>query len=317
MNVSPQPTPDKRPPIAVTCGDPAGIGPEIIVAWLNNEKAVHHVVLGPQPWLDSLPDTPGLIKTPVGEAAYTPQPGQPSEAGATIALAALEEAASGCRDGRYAGVVTAPISKTWLQRIGFTHPGHTEFFAERWGGEPTMAFAGGRLRVVLATWHIPLSSVPDALTETTLKRACERAAWLAEHFVDHRPVKIGVCGLNPHAGEGGLLGDEETTRFNPWLHTWRQQLPGLSDCQPGDTVFRQHLLGDYDVVVALYHDQGLAPLKTLEFERSVNITLGLPWIRTSPDHGTAFGLAGRGSASATSFIEAVRMADRLCGKTCV
>jgi 4-hydroxythreonine-4-phosphate dehydrogenase len=239
-------------------------------------------------------------------------PGQPSVAGAAVALAALEAAAAGCRAGRYAGAVTGPVSKSWLQKAGFTFPGQTEFFAARWGGEPTMAFAGGRLRVVLATWHIPLRDVPRALDQPTLARAVVQADRLARALGAAAP-RIAVCGLNPHAGEEGLLGDEEQTRLNPWLDELRPRFPGLSRCLPGDTVFWRQLRGEFDIVVALYHDQGLAPLKTVDFDESVNITLGLPWVRTSPDHGTAFSIAGKNQASWKSFSNAVELARKLGG----
>jgi 4-hydroxythreonine-4-phosphate dehydrogenase len=199
-----------------------------------------------------------------------------------------------------------------MKKAGFDFPGQSEFFAARWGGEPTMAFAGGQLRVVLVTWHIPLAEVPAALTEATLSRAIIQAGWLACALGACEP-RIAVCGLNPHAGEGGLLGPDERNRLDPWLDRLRPQYPGLSHCLPGDTVFWRQLRGEFDVVVAMYHDQGLAPLKVVDFEESVNITLGLPWIRTSPDHGTAFGLAGQGRAGWKSFANAAALARRLAG----
>lgn len=296
--------------IAITCGDPAGVGPEIIENWLGKTALPREkiCVIGPESWLRNL-EARACIK-PVGESAFELKPGEPSEDGARIALEALEEAAVGCREGRYGSVVTAPVSKAELVRVGYAFPGQTEFFAERWGGEPTMAFAGGRLAVVLATWHIPLMQVASALTTEAITRAVERAYLLGCALGASHP-RIGFCGLNPHAGEGGILGTEERDHIDPVLDELRTRFPGLSNALPGDTVFRRQLTGEFDVVVALYHDQGLAPLKTLEFDQAVNITLGLPWIRTSPDHGTAFGIAGKGVADACSFTSAVDMAIRL------
>lgn len=175
-----------------------------------------------------------------------------------------------------------------------------------------MAFCGGRLRVALLTWHIPLREVPERLTAQNFARAVRAAAGLARaEGAGPAPARIGVCGLNPHAGEGGLLGTEERDVIDPILDRLRGEFPGLSRAQPGDTVFARQLKGEFDVILALYHDQGLAPLKAVEFDLAVNATLGLPHVRTSPDHGTAFSLAGRGAASPRSFANAVAIARRL------
>jgi 4-hydroxythreonine-4-phosphate dehydrogenase len=173
-----------------------------------------------------------------------------------------------------------------------------------------MAFCGGRLRVVLATWHVPLHQVAKLLGPHLLHRTVAAAAELARAEGIAQP-RIGVCGLNPHAGEGGLLGLEEKDFINPALEKFRAEIPGLSLCEPGDTLFARALRGEFDVVVALYHDQGLAPLKAVDFDEAVNVTLGLPFVRTSPDHGTAFALAGTGRARATSLTNAVTVARRL------
>jgi 4-hydroxythreonine-4-phosphate dehydrogenase len=203
------------------------------------------------------------------------------------------------------------VSKAWLQKAGCAFPGQTEFFAARWGGEPVMAFCGGRLRVALATWHIPLRDVAARLTPALLARTVAAAAQLARADGVAGGPRIGVCGLNPHAGEGGMLGTEERDVIDPALDALRAAHPGLSRCEPGDTIFGRALRGEFDAVVALYHDQGLAPLKTIDFDEAVNVTLGLPHVRTSPDHGTAFGIAGRGTASPRSFANAVSVARRL------
>ena len=316
--------------LAITCGDPAGVGPEIIAAWLaaNRDAARDVVVIGPARWLESLDSA--ATKIPVGLEEFVASPGQPSGEGALVAWAAMERAAAGCKSGEFCGVVTGPVSKEWLARIGYEFPGQTEFFAARWGGEPVMAFCGGKLRVVLATWHVPLHQVARLLGPHLLRRVIAAADQLARAFpvgasllaTSHEPSRassppqlnhprIGVCGLNPHAGEGGLLGYEERDLLNPALDHLRAEFPGVSRCEPGDTLFARQLRGEFDVIVALYHDQGLAPLKAIDFDEAVNVTLGLPHVRTSPDHGTAFGIAGKGIARATSFTNAITVARRL------
>lgn len=315
--------------LALSCGDPAGVGPEIVARWLaeNPGEAENVVAVGPRKWLASLP----CAGVPVGNDDFVIAPGAPSAEGQRVALAAMERAAAGTLAGEFSGVVTAPVNKAGLKSVGYGFPGQTEFFAARWGGVPVMAFAGGRLSVVLATWHIPLRDVPAALTEETISRAVSAAAFLAERLgpgrsgvptlrgadaggdeAAGRRFSIGVCGLNPHAGERGVLGREEIEIIEPVLEKLRARFPGLSRCVPADTVFARQLRGEFDVVVALYHDQALAPLKTLEFDESVNVTLGLPHVRTSPDHGTAYDIAGKGVARTKSFANAVGLAKLLC-----
>jgi 4-hydroxythreonine-4-phosphate dehydrogenase len=301
-------------PLALTCGDPAGIGPEVVEAWLRTtgEDAREVVAIGPARWLAGLP-LPPERRIAVGDAAYAAVPGRPDPAGARLAWAAMERAAAGCLAGEFSGVVTGPVAKAELARVGFPHAGQTEFFASRWPGDPTMAFCGGRLRVALLTWHIPLTQVATHLTPRELERTVAAAAELARADGVSEP-RIAVCGLNPHAGEEGLLGTEERERIDPVLDRLRPRFPGLSRCVAGDTAFGRALRGEFDVVVALYHDQGLAPLKTLEFDEAVNVTLGLAHVRTSPDHGTAFGIAGLGQANPRSFAQAVAVARRLIAR---
>ena len=299
-----------RARLAITCGDPAGVGPEIIASWLaaHPGDAADVAVIGPAKWLESLPAAGA--KLPVGLDEFSAKAGQPDGEGALVAWAAMERAAAGCTAGEFSGVVTGPVSKSALAAIGYEFPGQTEFFAAKWGGDPVMAFCGGKLRVALATWHVPLIEVPQLLGPQLLRRTVAAAATLARADGIKSP-RIGVCGLNPHAGEGGLLGYEEKDLLDPALAHLRAEYPGLSSCQPGDTVFARALRGEFDVVVALYHDQGLAPLKVIDFDEAVNVTLGLPFVRTSPDHGTAFGIAGQGKASGQSFTNAVGVARRL------
>jgi len=297
-------------PLALTCGDPAGIGPEIIQGWLqaNPTEAGSVAVVGPARWLAGLPEGP--TKIVVGLEEYAATPGRPDGEGALTAWAAMTRAAEGVKQGEFSGVVTGPVSKERLAAIGYPFPGQTEFFAAQWGGDAVMAFCGGRLRVALATWHVPLDQVSRLLGPHLLQRTVAAAIELAKADGVTDP-RIGVCGLNPHAGEGGLIGYEEKDFIDPSLDLLRSGIPGLSRCQPGDTLFARALRGEFDVVVALYHDQGLAPLKTIEFDEAVNVTLGLPFVRTSPDHGTGFSLAGQGKASGRSFANAVTVARRL------
>lgn len=296
--------------LAITCGDPAGVGPEIIAGWLaaHPAEAADVAVIGPARWLEILPAAAQRVA--VGLEDFAATPGRPDGAGALVAWSAMERAAEGCKSGEFSGVVTGPVSKERLAAIGYPFPGQTEFFAARWGGDPVMCFCGGKLRVALATWHVPLHEVVRVLGPNLLQRTIAAADQLAKADGIAAP-RIGVCGLNPHAGEGGLIGLEEKDFLNPALAHLQAQYPGVSLCLPGDTLFARALRGEFDVVVALYHDQGLAPLKTIDFDEAVNVTLGLPHVRTSPDHGTAFGLAGQGKANGTSFANAVTVARRL------
>ncbi|HZZ56276.1 MAG TPA: 4-hydroxythreonine-4-phosphate dehydrogenase PdxA, partial [Opitutaceae bacterium] len=300
-------------PIAITCGDPAGIGPEIVAAWAaaHPEAAEGAALIGPARWLRAAAGaggeragegTAGLeaqrfaAAIPVGLEDYQAVPGKPDAESSLVAWAAMEVAAEGCRAGRFSAVVTGPVSKERMNAIGWNYPGQTEFFADKWGrrSDATMAFCGGTLRMALLTWHIPLREVPGQLAAASFERAvkaCEELA-RAAGTPPGQPVRIAVCGLNPHAGEGGLLGTEERDVIDPILDRLRARFPGLSRTLAADTVFGRQLKGEFDVSLALYHDQGLAPLKTIDFDEAVNVTLGLRHVRTSPDHGTAFGIAG-------------------------
>jgi 4-hydroxythreonine-4-phosphate dehydrogenase len=303
--------------IAFTCGDPAGVGPDVILDWLKKNPALapEIAVIGGSHWLQSAA-LQGAQAIAVGDEHFVATPGQPTIAGAKLAWDALERAAAGTPAGEFSAVVTGPVSKEWLQKAGYPFPGQTEFFAERWGGDATMAFCGGKLQVALLTWHIPLREVSAHLTKGEITRTVAAIDELARATASSpeimtRGPRIGVCGLNPHAGEAGLLGDEEIKTVDPILDELRKTYPRLSRTQPADTIFARQLRGEFDAVIALYHDQGLAPLKTVDFDEAVNVTLGLPFVRTSPDHGTAFGIAGKGQASSTSFSNAVKVARQL------
>lgn len=300
--------PDKS--LIFTCGDPAGIGPDIIENWLSHNRSVFPAIAGHPIWLEKLQKKFDFLPFPVGKHRLLPNPGEPDTDGASIAWEALEVAANEVARGHALATVTGPINKDLMSQVGYPYPGQTEFFADYWHGNPVMAFGGIRMRVVLVTWHIPLNQVSTTLSRDLLANSLKAAWQLGVAGGTERP-RIGVCGLNPHAGENGLLGHEEKEFIDPWLDELRPEFPGLSRTQPSDTLFWRHLQGEFDVVVALYHDQGLAPLKTMEFDSAANLTLGLKHIRTSPDHGTAYSLAGTGKASATSFSEAVNWALRL------
>jgi 4-hydroxythreonine-4-phosphate dehydrogenase len=298
-------------PLAVTSGDPAGVGPEVVFEWAKTyagEKKAF-VFFGPEAWVEKLREL-GYAGRGLGFADYQAVPGEPNREGSLIARDALMKAALGCTQGRYSGAVTGPVSKELLRSTGFDHPGQTEYFAKQWGGTPGMCFVGKKLKIVLATWHVALHDVFHELSPVSLIRAVSHADRLARVYGSSEP-RIGVCGLNPHAGEAGLLGQEEQEWIDPMLDDLRVKYPGVSNALPADSLFWRAVQGEFDVVVALYHDQGLIPIKTLEFDQAVNVTLGLPFIRTSPDHGTGFNIAGKGVAHSTSFAHAVEVAQRL------
>ena len=276
-------------------------GPEI-------EGSVH--LFGPTVWTRRLGSAYGCRGMGLGPDDYRPVAGHPDQMGARIAWESLQAAARACKAGELDAVVTGPVSKAALAEVGFVHPGQTEFFAEAWGGKPVMAFTGGRLRVALATWHVPLSEVPSSLNPDRLERAVRAVDWLARAEGVGGP-RIGVCGLNPHAGENGILGTEEREWINPVLARLKASGLGVGSAQPADSLFSRSLNGEFDAIVALYHDQGLGPVKTIDFDRSVNVTLGLSHVRTSPDHGTAFSIAGKGTARWESLANAVTVAVRL------
>jgi 4-hydroxythreonine-4-phosphate dehydrogenase len=219
----------------------------------------------------------------------------------------MEMAARGATGARFSAVVTGPVNKKGLAGVGYSFPGQTEFFASRWSGEPVMAFAGGKMTVGLVTWHIPLSEVPSAFTGADIRRTVLALVALRAKLGDRQP-RIAVCGLNPHAGEGGLLGKEDDAIIRPAVEALRAEGHDVSGPLPGDTVFHRHLQGEFDAVVAIYHDQGLAPLKAVDFSTSANLSLGLKHVRTSPDHGTAYEIAGQGKADRGSLDSAMRLA---------
>lgn len=242
------------------------------------------------------------------------RPGCPTLAGARQARWALEESVRLFKRGAIHAVVNGPVSKEWLGKVGFRFPGQTEFYAHRFGKKAdavTMCLVGPRLRVALATTHVSLRQAVAGLKTTAVVRSGLHLAELLKKIGIRRP-RIAVCGLNPHAGEGGLFGKEDQRIVGPAVRQLRKKSRlAFVGPEPADTVFRRAVHGEFDGVVALYHDQGLIPAKLLDFDRTVNVTMGLPVVRCSPDHGTAFQLAGKGKADPRSLLEAVRLATRL------
>jgi 4-hydroxythreonine-4-phosphate dehydrogenase len=318
-------------PLAVTSGDPAGIGPDLVLTLAAALPGLPLVILGDRQVLEARATRLGLT-TPLaawqpGEApprgaalwhcpAGAPvTTGQPDPATGAGTLTMLKRAADGCLDGTFAAMVTAPVAKSVIRDgadPAFT--GHTEFLAERAGVERVvMLLAAGELRVALATTHLPLARVPAAINSTDLARTLIILRDdLRDKFAIATP-RILVLGLNPHAGEDGHLGREEIDVIAPTLQRLRGAGLQLTGPVPADTAFQPERLECHDVVLAMYHDQGLPVLKYAGFGDAVNVTLGLPFIRTSVDHGTAFELAGSGRAHAGSLLAATRLAARLAG----
>lgn len=285
-----------RPAIGITLGDCAGVGPEIVRAALRSGK------------LDSAYDY-RVIGEPCDAA-----PGEPTESSARAAFSALEEAVRLALAGEVAAVVTGPIHKFRMQSAGFPFPGQTEFFAERGGvSDYAMLLTGGSLTVALVTAHVPFADVPRLLTAGEIVRVGRLlASFLALRL--RRAARIAVAGLNPHAGESGALGREEIEIIAPAVESLREGNPARATFTgpfSPDTVFHRAASGEFDGVLCMYHDQGLIPLKLHAFDDGVNVTLGLPFFRTSPDHGTAFEIAGKGIARPDSMIAAIRLAAEL------
>lgn len=312
--------------IGLTLGDPSGIGPEIVAAAIGRATdAVRRrlIVYGDGPILErALAQVTGERMPPDIEivdrgvlSADQAVPGRPSEAGARAQVGYLEAAVRGAKSQTIAGLVTAPISKRAAKKAGFEFPGHTEFLAARLGAEQfAMMFAGPSVNAVLATTHIALAEVSAHLTVAGLTATIVLAAEAMIGDFAVSPVHVGVLGLNPHAGEGGQFGREEIEVVTPAIEEARRQLGDrgqVSGPLVPDVAFRLARDRAYDVVVALYHDQGLIPVKLLDFDRAVNVTLGLPIVRTSPDHGVAYDIAGTGKARPDSFCAALDLAVSL------
>jgi 4-hydroxythreonine-4-phosphate dehydrogenase len=284
-----------KPVIGITLGDAAGIGPEVARAALASGKLnarFEYRLIG---------------------SCLEAVPGQPDEATARAAITALEESVALLKSGGIAAVVTAPVSKDHLAGYGFDFPGQTEFYAARFDcRDYEMCLTGPHLTVGLVTIHEPLRNVPDLLTTAQIVRHGKLLAAFCRQRGKASP-RIAVAGLNPHAGERGRMGTEEMTIIQPAVDALNLAGEGASfhGPLPPDTLFYHAARGQYDAVLCMYHDQGLIPLKLLDFDEAVNLTLGLPVIRTSPDHGTAFDIAGKGIASPASMIAAINLAGEL------
>ena len=320
-------------PLALTMGDPAGVGGEIAVAararrpdgptfFLIDDPDRIAALAGPLPvigiddprgtaeaWARGLP----VLPEPLAEPAV---PGRPDPANAPAVVRSIDRAVALVEAGLAAGVVTNPISKKVLRDgAGFTFPGHTEYLAAKAGvARPVMMIAGPSLRVVPVTIHVGLAEVPGALTEDLIvETARVAAAGLVRDFAIAHP-RLAITGLNPHAGEGGTMGREEIDVIGPAIARLTAEGIAATGPHPADALFHAAARTGYDAAVAMYHDQALIPVKTLDFDEGVNVTLGLPFIRTSPDHGTAFDIAGRGAARPESLMAALALAAEMAAR---
>ena len=321
--------PGGRLPLALALGDPAGIGPEIAArAWearaehglppffvVGDCRSIEAVWDGPVERIFDPADAVGIFGDALPlfqvEDAGAIVPGEPNLAGARCALDSLELAVGLARSGAAAALVTGPVAKAQLYDIGFVHPGQTEFVAERCGVSRTnvaMMMAGPSLRTVPVTMHVPLKAVSELLTvELLVARARVVERGLARDFGIAEP-RLAVAGLNPHAGEGGAIGREELDVIGPAVELLREEGIRVEGPLAADTMFHPRARERYDAALCPAHDQALIPIKTLHFDEGVNVTLGLPIVRTAPDHGTAFALAGRGEAHPGAMIAAIRLA---------
>ena len=330
---------DRAKPLAVSLGDPAGIGPEIIVqAWAARAQAglTPFFVTGGRVVLEAVSrhlggDVPVIaIDSPadafaafeqglpvLGAAGCGWRPGIPDRAGAQLAFDSLQQAASLVCAGHASALVTGPIAKARLAEVGFSHPGQTEWVAEACGINPedaVMMLAGPSLRTVPLTVHVALAAVPALLSAALIeRRGAIVAAALRRDFGLAAP-RLAVAALNPHAGEEGRMGDEDQRIVAPAIAALRERGIDASGPHPADALFAPHSRATFDVALCMYHDQALIPVKALDFDQGVNVTLGLPIVRTSPDHGTAFGIAGKGLANPGAMIAAIRMASECAGR---
>lgn len=328
-------------PLAISQGDPAGVGPQAsLLAWFALREQTQHSFylrastrqlrqVSEQFGLDvpireiSSPEevfacfADALPVLPIADA-ITASPGKPDIATAPAIIGSIADCVDDVWTGKADAIVTNPIAKSLLYASGFKHPGHTEYLAhlvgQYTGAEPPlpiMMLVGGGLRVALATIHIPLMSVANQLSSDHLEQVSEIVcASLANDFGITAP-RLGVCGLNPHAGEGGTIGFEDESLIRPAINALCTKGLNVIGPRPGDTIFYEALSGRYDAVLAMYHDQGLIPVKTLDVWGGVNVTLGLPFVRTSPDHGTGYDVAETGKVRADSLIAAIRLAREM------
>lgn len=290
-----------RPRLAVTLGDPRGIGPEIVAALGADRRvtaAAELVLVGPT--------GTGVA---VDHAVGTWAPRQSSANAGRLAGLAIERAVALAQSGDVQGIVTAPIDKAALLAGGYDYPGHTEMLSALTGRPVAMMLASDRLRVVLATTHIALRDVPAAVTADAIAAVATITRQGLRDWFGIAEPRLALCALNPHAGDGGRFGDEDDRVLAP-----AARANGLAGPYPADTVFVRAMRGEFDAVIAPYHDVGMTAIKVASFGSAVNVTLGLPFVRTSPDHGTALDIAGRGIASSASMVAAVLLAARIAGR---
>jgi 4-hydroxythreonine-4-phosphate dehydrogenase len=290
----------RQPRLAITLGDPRGIGPEVVAKALGDpdvRAACDPVIVGARGVGVDVDEAVGSWAASGGEAA----------AGRLAGLA-VERAVVLARDRKVDGIVTAPIDKHALLQGGYADPGHTEMLARLTSSRTAMMLASDRLRVVLATTHIPLRDVPRALSSSVIADAARLTSAALRTWFDVPAPRIALCALNPHAGDGGRFGDEDDTLLAPAARE-----AGLHGPLPADTVFVRAMRGDFDAVIAPYHDVGMTAIKVASFGEAVNVTLGLPFPRTSPDHGTALDIAGKGIASEASMVRAILLCARIAG----
>lgn len=308
-------------PLVVTTGEPAGIGPDIALA-LQDHIEAPLVLLGDYKLLCERADLLGFKKPPLWQEGgrfgviHVPllapcQAGVPNTKNAFYVLSLLDNAIQGTMAGTFRAMVTAPISKAVIAQAGIPFSGHTEYLGDKTHCFPVMFFVADRLKIALLTTHLPLIQVPHAITRQRIWQTLDiLLAALREKFRIPKP-RLAVLGLNPHAGESGHLGDEEVNIIHPALAAYPDQEASIDGPLPADSVFIPGIIEQYDAVLAMYHDQVLPVFKMLAFDRGVNVTLGLPFVRTSPDHGTAFTLAASGKANPQSMIEAAKLALQL------
>lgn len=319
--------------LAITMGDPGGVGPEIIIKALNSSEVRNHcypLVIGDAHIMEEalsllkLPIRLRIIKSPDESmpSAKTIElintgmikkfkKNKPTAEGGRACVSYIKKAVELVLNKQADGIVTAPISKEALKRAGFTWPGHTEMLADLTNTKDyAMMLIGGPLRVILVTIHTALKNVPDLITKQRLLNTSRLAKKACDMFGIKNP-RIAIAGLNPHAGEKGIFGDEEIKKIVPAVKDATKEGIPVSGPYPPDTVFYKAFKGEIDIVVCMYHDQGLIPLKMIAFDKGVNVTVGLPFIRTSPDHGTAYDIAWKGVANPSSMIEAIKVAVKL------
>lgn len=308
-----------KPRVAITMGDPGGVGAEVILKALARPEvsaAIEPVIVGDHQIMQVAADLVGVdLKHLTIQQPYEGRgdlvTGAVSAENGRVSLRYIESAAAEVFEGRADAICTAPISKEAMHLAGSTFPGHTEMLAHLCGTNVVrMMLAGGGLRVVLQTIHVALKDVPGLLTIAGIQESLRIIRDFAAQNGQQAP-RVAVCGLNPHAGEEGQFGREEIEVINPAIEAMRAEGMAVTGAVPGDTVFHRALEGEFDYVLAMYHDQALIPVKTLDFHGGVNVTLGLPLIRTSPDHGTAFGLAGKNQANESSMAAALLYAADL------